>query len=352
MSTGSAFAAGINIPSKVESLMPLLNYEQRERLALANQNRGIATPSSVGSGLSDRMRNPEADARWSAENQIRSQNAGVLPSQQEIAAQNAGIAQQEKEAARQFEMEKLDKAQQLERERMRTAADEQQFQRGITLKEQGRAEKASRIAQSQDIRAGQEHRAKMTAADLAIDKEKRILDHKNMMMAFMSKDPMAVSTWFLRNGPKAADGSQKIPFFEVDDKGNWLVDWPGSKEGAVPMNEDDLARLLQSLSPQYETPKSEMERANIEATKRKGGINVKDMEELRQKQAKNISDSTAMSDNPVDYEGAYSKLGGGIFNQENRKVARTGMTKSGLKAVQYDDGQIEYYDPKTGQRVR
>ena len=99
------------------------------------------------------------------------------------------------------------------------------------------------------------------------------------------------------------------------------------------------------------------------------------MEELRQKQAKYISESSVddLGVPQITYEQAYEDLGrGGIFSQQpeatpapgiampapgqaapgDRQVVRTGKTKNGLKVVQYSDGSIDYIDPATGRKVK
>lgn len=258
---------------------------------------------------------------------------------------------------------------------------------GIMERDQGIRERVQDVNEAESkSKIGINEAAEGRAADvhkLDMDNEKRLLDHQSMMQAFVQKNPQAVTYWFVKNAPKDAEGYQQIPTFDMDEKGNWLVKWPGAKQ-AVPMTEDQLGEVLQSLSPKYERANSERERAETKLLKEgklapKGygsaGIDVKGMEELRQKQAKYISESSVddLGVPQITYEQAYEDLGrGGIFSQQpeatpapgiampapgqaapgDRQVVRTGKTKNGLKVVQYSDGSIDYIDPATGRKVK
>ena len=218
---------------------------------------------------------------------------------------------------------------------------------------------------------------------LGMDREERSRDHEKMMSAFMSNDPDGVTAWWAKRNQKDFGGKQQIPLFEIDPRGSWAVVWPGSK-GPESYSKDQLGELLSAQSPGFERPKSEREVIENKLLKEgkiapKGyegaGIKVKDMEDLRQKQAKYISESSVddMDVPQITYDKAYEDLGrGGIFSQQQqepatgirmpspgqaspedqRQVVRTGTTRNGLKVVQYSDGSMDYIDPSTGRKVK
>ena len=112
-----------------------------------------------------------------------------------------------------------------------------------------------------------------------------------------------------------------------------IAPWPGAQQ-TVPMDRDTLGQILQSLSPVYERPTSEKERAGIdkaraEATRARRsstGITAK----LRMEDA----------DNQAEFGESYASP----FNASGgRQVVRTGTDKkTGRKVIQYDDGSVEY----------
>jgi hypothetical protein len=241
--------------------------------------------------------------------------------------------------------------------------------RSTKLREASRFERETGIRERESAQKTKADELAYQAGEITLDREKKLQEHQAMMQAFVTKDPMAIMTWFVKNAPKGKDGSQRIPMIDIGLDGNWLVEWPGSKE-AVPMDDQTLGRVLQALSPKYEQPKSEKEVVDLENAKKGYGIKgmtVKDLEDLRQKQAKNISEGAGFlpgEEGATTYQDAYNQLGGGMFSpqpapqeqaggivtpqrQATRTVVKTGRTKDGRRVFQYSDGTREIVDQPT-----
>lgn len=282
MGMGSSFVGGLDSALALKRLMA-----QRGQ-AVGRSAR--ATPQAP-LGLSG-MSLPSDTTDLEAENRLRAFNAGQIPSTEELAAREA---------------EKTRAAATLKDQNART--DERQAAtddyvvgiRDERMKREASAEDKRRFGIT-DTRAGEKHKAEMETHDIEMEKAKyaqnllkRVDDHKSMMQAFFTGDVNAVMGWFIRNGPKQPDGSQKIPIIEQgDEQGMYNVTWPGADE-AEPMDRENLGKLLMRLNPRYEMPKSAVEEATIEATKNKGALSQKDLIDLQIKNEKNKADPELMN---------------------------------------------------------
>ena len=324
MAIGTAFAAGSGIVKPRESYVPLINALNRQNTRRGGRSSGIA---SSALDLKKRQYDDMRRDKWSAENQERGRHAGSLYTDREWQSREA------------------EKNRDLEREKMgisKDIADQQSHEQYMQRLDQGEADRFNRgianremiLKEKKGAREGQLH-------DLAMDQQQRAMDHKGMMDAFMMGDTNAVTSWFVKNAPKGDDGSQKIPTFEFDGQ-NYSVTWPGSKE-PVAMDQDSLGRILQSLSPKYERPISEKERAGIEKDRavaakyrsdaqKKTGITGKERMELLMEDAANQAEFGESYQSPFN------------ISPGEKSVVRTGKDSKGRKVVQYSDGSIEYAD--------
>ena len=328
---GSAFIAGSNVDHERATYLPLLNYISSTR----PRGGGGGGIPRIGTGLSERMNDPAEKARWSRENQIRMENAGRLPMAQD---QAGGIA-----AGRSFQRQPApasDDMTNLQFHEMIAKDKQAEFNRGIDTREQTRKETETGLDVAKDKREADVHK-------LGMDMERRLMDHQEMMKAFTLKDPLAVTTWFVKHAPKDAEGAQRIPFFSIDEQtGKWMVEWPGGK-GAEPMDDQALGRILQSLSPKYERPKSDKEYAEMEGAKMGGGISLKDMEKLRQDHARYMSEGSELSESPLTYQDAYQQVGGGLFSQ-----GQAGPTEQDMKQAYFQLRQQGYTKEQAAQELQ
>ena len=347
MGTGSAFAAGSGIVKPRSSYMEIINH-----LGKRGGGRGGGIASQAGMIAKEKWEREE-ESNWKAENAERGANAGRLKSDRQWKAE-------EREKDRQLKRDEMQQSGILERDKM-AAQGTKDFldradQREMDQFKMDNTREMTGIAKNEDRRAGEKHGIEMKKEKLAMDQEERALQHKELMNNFMAGDASAMNQWFLKNAPRGEDGSQKIPYFDRDEKG-YNVYWPGA-EGPVQMDENELGRILQSMSPKYERPMSDKAAADVDATRagaeekrgkaefyKKGGTGVMQEERLRQAQAKAISKaSEADLEGPtISYEEAYDSLEGGRFSgdQPTRKVVRRGQTADGKRVVMYDDGSIE-----------
>lgn len=311
MGLGSAFAAGSGIVRPQESFIPIINQINQRRRS-GGGGGGISMPSD----LARRRYEDQKNAKWSAENQERSRNAGKLYTDREWAAREA-------EKNRGLEREKLDI------DRTRTEGE-----LGIKSRRVG-------ISERKDARDAE-------MQSLAIDQERRAVEHQSMMNQFMTGNTDAVTAWFVKNAPKQKDGSAKVPIIDFDGR-DYYVTWPGADE-PEPMDRESLGKILQSLSPAYERPKSDMERAKIDKTmahadqmRSKGstGITKKDELELRIEDAANRVDLPGY-ESPFDmYDADRSSTGGRDVVATGTETMPDGSTR---RVVKYSDGSIGYPD--------
>lgn len=330
MSTGASFIGGINAAKRErESYVPLIN----SMTAIQGMNRSGGRGGGNVSFWPDKYK-AEADAGGGG--QSRQPSGGIsVP-----AGRGGGGRSAQADGAAYVDPSELPLGMRMN-ERNRAMADDsanewvkqrQEDKRlGIMDRDQGIRERVQDVNEAESkSKLGINAAAEKRAADvhnLGMDLEKRLTDHQSMMQAFVQRNPQAITTWFVKNAPKDGEGYQQIPTFDMDEQGNWLVEWPGAKQ-AVPMTEDQLGEVLQSLSPKYERANSERERTENKLLKEgkiapkgygSGGIDVKGMEELRQKQAKYISESSVddLGVPQITYEQAYEDLGrGGIFSPQ------------------------------------
>lgn len=354
MGMGSAFAAGSGIVKPRSSYLDIVNQMNK------GGRRGGGGAASPAGMIAKEKWEREQDANWKAENAERGENAGKLLTERQWKAQEA-------EKARQLEREKLGQTGDLERERMSEKSTQDFLNRADkTTMDEFKMENTrtqTGIDVNKDAREGEKHAIGIQQSKLglkkdkmAMEQEERTLLHKDLMNNFVAGDATAMNQWFLKNAPRGEDGSQKIPYFDRDEKG-YNVYWPGA-DGPVPMTEDELGRILQSMSPKYERPMSDKAAADVDATRAgaeekrgkakfygEGGTGIMQQERLRQAQAKAlVKDSEDEAGYPtLTYEDAYRSLEGGQFagSAPTRKIVRRGQTADGKRVVMYDDGSVE-----------
>jgi len=345
MAMGGAYAAGAGMVQKEESYVPLMrSYTDMARVRTPSVGSGGmgGRPSygRRGGGSSAateiqrrrlRMEEQEAErarqAEWSRRNQYMAAHHGREPTPEEMAEVQYGREAEQKglereERARQFDV---------------TAAA-QEKERGLRREEVTRKkEDVSGLKEREDVRRGQKHRREMTKKDMEIDKERRTVDHENMMKAFMTGDYQEVSAWFIKEGEPGTDESLSYPIIEpTEDAETISVTWPG-QEGPQMMQKDMLGQLFARMSPKFEErPKQK---------KPEKAMSKRDAAKAAATYAKGVSER-GDQDYEEAYQEKYAELMAGTQEKQPKRGEKTVTRRQRNRAtgqirITYSDGTTE-----------
>jgi len=350
MGMGAAYAAGAGMgKSRDGSYMPIISALDKLNANKGKGGGGGGSGSSAATDLKEKIYEDQQSRQREIDNQYMAQHHGNLPP----SAQEAAIAEAERE--RQLKLEMQGNTIGMEKERLTEGG--RQFDVGTEQKGKqfdttaGMAKERLGLDKNKDTR-------EQGTYDLKMKQEKDTQDYQKMMQSYMGGDYNAVMGWFVRNAPKGADGSMRFPTIEQgSEPGQIMVTPPGSDKPEA-MNIDDFGKVLWRMNPAYEFPKGAKEEADIEYTKRKGGLTADQIENRATNYAKGIAGEGGGAEYQAAYEQKKAELlsGGGMSQRPaagaaqqpaaaspegpgGRKPLRKG-NYNGQKVIEYSDGSI------------